>query len=191
MLGASVAEWGLLIGAIALGSVFIIVLSTLVVAASGRRQGRRISEMLEERYSRLENELQRTQWALLEAQKKARQLEEQFEENRSEKLIGKLEQATEELEQLQHRLSESERQAGQQKQEFLHQAQQQEQQRLRLDQERQHLMEEIDRWHGRYRESQLQVTRLEQELSDAQQKVEQLTQLRGRLLAEMREIGNE
>ena len=191
MLGASVAEWGLLIGAIALGSVFIIVLSTLVVAASGRRQGRRISEMLEERYSRLENELQRAQWALLEAQQKARQLEEQFEENRPEKLIGKLEQATEELEQLQHRLSESERQAGQQKQEFLHQAEQQEQQRLRLEQERQHLMEEVDRWHGRYGESQLQVTRLEQKLSDAQQKVEQLTQLRGRLLAEMREIGNE
>jgi chromosome segregation ATPase len=191
MVGASVFEWGLLIGAIALGLIFIMVLLTLVVAASSRREGRRISEMLEERYSRLENELQRTKMALLDAQQKARQLEVRLDEQRPEKLIGKLEQATEELEQLQRRLSESELQVGQLKQELLHRSEQQEQQRLRLEQERQHLMEEIDRWHGRYGESQLQVTRLEQELLDAQQKVEQLAQLRERLLAEMREIGNE
>jgi chromosome segregation ATPase len=51
-------------------------------------------------------------------------------------------------------------------------------------------MEEIDRWHKRYEEAQLQVTRLEQERSDAQQKVEQLTQLGERFLGEISEVGD-
>jgi chromosome segregation ATPase len=152
--------------------------------ASVRREGRRISKVLEERHSWLENELQR---ALLEAPREAQQLKERIEEQHPEKLLGRLAHTTEELGELQHRLSESELQVGQQKQELLHQAEQQEQQRLRLEQERQHLMEEVERWYERYGESQLQVTRLEQELSDAQQKVEQLTQLRERLLVEIGE----
>jgi chromosome segregation ATPase len=168
----------------------IVLLTTVVVVVSVRREGRRISEILEQRQSYLDTQLHDANLAVFEAQREARQLKEQMAEQRPEKLVGKLEQATKELEQFLHRLAESERQAGQQKQELLHQSEQQEQQRLRLEQERQHLMEEVDRWHGRYGESQLQVTRLEQELSDAQQKVEQLTQLRERLLAEMREIGN-
>jgi chromosome segregation ATPase len=190
MVGASVVEWGLLVGAIAFGSVFIIVLLTLVVAASGRREGRRISEMLEERYSRVVDELKRAQGAHLDAQRKAWQLEEQLVEHHPENLLGKFQQATEELEQLQHKLSERERLTGQLEQELLHEAEKQEQQRGRLEQERQHLMEEVERWHTRYVESQQQVKRLEQERSDAQQKVDQLTQLRERLLGEIRGIGN-
>src|SRR5919199_1206187 len=61
----------------------------------------------------------------------------------------------------------------------------------RLEQERQQLMEELQRWHKRYVESQQEVGRLEQERSEAQQKVEQLTRLRERLLTEMRELDRE
>jgi chromosome segregation ATPase len=177
--------------AVGLVVAVIVLLTTGLVVVSVRREGRRILEILAQRQYYLDTQLHEANDALLEAQREASQLQEQMAEQRPEKLVGKLEQATKELEQLEHRHSECERQVGQLKQELLHQSEQQEQQRLRLEQERQHLMEEVDRWHGRYGESQLQVTRLEQELSDAQQKVEQLTQLRERLLAEMREIGSE
>jgi hypothetical protein len=54
----------------------------------------------------------------VDAQKEVDKLKERLVEQRPEKLMGKLEQATVELEQLQLGLSESERLVGQQKQEF-------------------------------------------------------------------------
>ncbi len=51
-------------------------------------------------------------------------------------------------------------------------------------------MQELERWHARYLESQRRVERLEQECSAAQQKVEQLTQLREKLLEDIGEIGD-
>ena len=50
-------------------------------------------------------------------------------------------------------------------------------------------MEELERWHGRYTRAQQEVERLKQERSEAGRKIEQLTQLRERLLEELREIG--
>jgi chromosome segregation ATPase len=190
VVGARVFEWGDLTSLIALSLVFIVVLCTLIVAISGMREGRRISEMLGGRYYQLQEEYKRTQLSLMEAQKNAQQLQEQMEEQRPERLFGMYRQATEELGILHHRLSESERQTGYLTQELLHESEKHEQLRTRLEQERQHLMEEVERWRKRYVESQEQVTRLEQERSDAQQKVEQLTQLRERLLGEISEIGN-
>ena len=181
-------EGGLLVGAIAFGSIFVLVLVTLVVVASARREGRRISELLEARYSRLIHELRRAQEAHSEAQQRAWKLEEQLLEHHPENLLGKLQQATQELEQLQGRLLESERRTGRLEQELLQQSERQEQQREHLEQEHKRLMEEVERWHERYVESQQQVKRLEQERSDAQQKVEQLTQLRERLLGDLREV---
>ena len=188
MTGASVFEGGLLVGAIAFGLIFVLVLLTLVVVVNARREGRRIHELLQERYSRVVYELQRAQQAHSEAQRRAWQLEQQLLEYHPENSLGKLQQATQELEQLQRRLLESERRTGQLEQELLHQAEQQEQQRERLEQERRRLMEEVERWHERYVESQQQVKRLKQERADAQQKVEQLTQLRERLLGDLREV---
>jgi chromosome segregation ATPase len=163
-------------------------LATLVVALSARREGRRISGTLEERLLRMEQELQRASWAEMDALKEVQKLKEQLEEQRPEKLFGKLEHATEELEQLHLRLSESERLVGQQKQELSQQSEQKERERQRLEQKQQQLMEEVERWHERYVESQQQVEHLKQEHSEAQQKVEQLTQLRERLLADMKNI---
>jgi chromosome segregation ATPase len=160
-------------------------LATLVVALSARREGRRISGTLEERLLRMEQELQRASWAEMDALKEVQKLKEQLEEQRPEKLFGKLEHATGELELLQRRLSESERLVGQQKQELSQQSERQKRERQRLEQEHQHLMEEVERWHERYVKSQQQVDHLQQEHSEAQQKVEHFTQLRERLQAEM------
>jgi chromosome segregation ATPase len=161
----------------------VISLATLFVSFSASREGRRISKTLEERLSKVEHDLQRARWAEKDAQKK-------LEEQRPERLSGKLEHATGEIEQLQLRLSESERLVGQQKQELSQQSERQKRERQRLEQEHQHLMEEIERWHKRYVESQQQVDYLKQEHSEAQQKVEQLTHLRERLLEEMDSIDN-
>ncbi len=164
MFGLSAFEWGVLILVATFGiGLIALLLSTLNVAASARREGRRISEVLE-------NELRRTNEALLEEQRRAHQLEDQLAEVRPEKLIGKLQQATEELEHLHHRLSESERQTGYLTQELMRESEQHEQQRARLEQERRHLMEEVERWRKRYVESQEHVKRLEQERSDAQER---------------------
>ncbi|CAA9431663.1 MAG: hypothetical protein AVDCRST_MAG28-1497 [uncultured Rubrobacteraceae bacterium] len=49
-------------------------------------------------------------------------------------------------------------------------------------------MEELERWRVRHTEVQERANWLEQEHSKAQQKVEELAQLRGRLLTEIQEI---
>jgi chromosome segregation ATPase len=170
-----------------LGTVLLVSVVTLVVAIGVRREARRISKVSDERHSWLEGELERARQDLSKAQQQVQRLEEES----PEKLKWELQHVTEELERLQNRHSETQHEVGQQKQEWLHQAAQQEQQRLRLEQERQHLMEELERWRGRYVEAQIQVEGLKQERSDAQQKVEQLTQLRERLLTEIQEIGKE
>jgi hypothetical protein len=90
----------------------------------------------------------------MDAQKEVRKLKEHLAEQRPDKLFGKLQHATEELEQLQHRLSESERQVGQQRQELLEQSERQKLERQRQEQKHQHLMEEVERWHERYVECQ-------------------------------------
>lgn len=167
----------------------VVGLATLVVALSAMRNGQRVSDTLEEKLFKMQHDLQRAHWAELDAQKEVRKLKEQLEEQRPDKLFGKLEHATGELEQLQLRLSESERLVGQQKQELSQQSERQKGERQRLEQEHQHLMEEVERWHRRYVESQQKVDHLKQEYSEAQQKVELLTQLRKRLRAEMDDIG--
>lgn len=170
-----------------LGTVLLVSIVTLVVAIGMRREARRISTALDERHSWLERELERARQDLSKAQQQIQQLEEES----PEKLKWELQHVTEELERLRYSHSETQQEVGQQKQEWLHQAAQQEQQRLRLEQERQHLMEELERWRGRYVEAQIQVEGLEHERSDAQQKVEHLTQLRERLLMQIQEIGKE
>jgi peptidoglycan hydrolase CwlO-like protein len=127
---------------IAISVGIVISLVTLVVAVGVLREGRRVSETLQEKLSKAEHELQRAQWAEIDAQKEVDKLKERLVEQRPEKLMGKLEQATVELEQLQLGLSESERLVGQQKQEY----------------------------------------------SEAQQRVERLSQLRDKLRAEMDDI---
>jgi chromosome segregation ATPase len=167
----------------------VISLATLVVAISAMMKGRRISETLEERLFQMQHELQRASLAETDAQEELRKLKEQLEEQRPERLFGKLEHATGQLELLQHRLSESERLVGEQKQELLQQSERQKRERQSLEQEQQHLMEEVERWRERYVACQQKVEHLKQEYSEAQQKVEQLAQLRERLQAEMNGIG--
>jgi hypothetical protein len=111
-----------------------------------------------------------------------------LEEERPEKLEWELQHATEELERCQQAHSEIQQQVGQQKQEWLHQAAQQEQWRRHLEQERQHLMEELERWRWRYVEAQQQAEQLMEEHAEDQRKIEQLVQLRERLLKELGEI---
>jgi len=98
-----------------------------------------------------------------------------------------LRHASEELERWRQAHLELQQQLGQQKQEWLERTEKQDQ-RL-LEQEREHLIEELERWHGRYTGAQKEVERLKQERSEAGRKIEQLTQLRERLLEELREIG--
>jgi chromosome segregation ATPase len=181
----------LLIGSIALGFIAVTSLATFIVVVVAGRDGRRAVHELDRINSRLENAFEQVQHERWEAQQKVRQLEHRLEEQRPQKLMGQLENATKELERLRGKYSEAQRQVGQQEQMLTHQSEQQEQQHLRLEEERQHLMEELGRWRERYVESQQEVKRLEQECWDAQQKVEQLTQLRERLLKEMQEISNE
>lgn len=166
-----------------LGAILLASVITLVVAVAVWKKARHISGVLEENYSWLKTQLEQTQRDLSQAQGKVQQLEEKS----PEKLKWELQHVTEELEQLQNRHSENLHQVGQEKQEWLHEAAQQKQQYQRLEQESKHLMEELERWRERYVEAQLEVERLEQELSGAQQKIDQFTQLRERLLTEMRE----
>jgi Skp family chaperone for outer membrane proteins len=149
----------------------VIGIATLVVAVSAMRKGRHVSETLEGGLSRMQNDLQRASWAEMDAQKEMRKLQERLEEQRPERLFGKLEHATGELEQLQHRLSESERLVGHQKQELSQQSEQQKRERQSLEQEQQHLMEEVERWRERYVACQQKVEHLKQEYLEAQQKV--------------------
>ena len=176
---------------VALSLAITLGLITLVFAAFAWGEGRRTARELARTNLQIESVLEQVEHDRLEAQQKVRQLENQLEEQRPEKLLGALEQATKELEQLRIRHSETQRQVGRQERMLLDQSDRQEQQRMRLEQERQHLMEELQRWHKRYVESQQEVERLEQERSEAQQKVEQLTQLRERLLTEMRGLDRE
>jgi chromosome segregation ATPase len=169
----------------------VVGLATLVVALSVMRNGQRVSATLEEKLFRMQHDLQRAHWAELDAKKEVQKIKEQMEEQRPDILFGKLEHTTEELEQLQLRLSESERLIGQQKQELSQQSERQENERQRLEQEQQRLLEEVERWHGRYVECQQKVEHLEQEYSEAHHKVEYLTQLRERLRAEINDIGTD
>ena len=153
------------------------------------REGRRVSKTLEERLVQSEHDLQRARWAEMDSQKEVRKLKEQLEEQRPDRLFGKPEHATGELEQLQLKLSESERLVGQQKQELSQQSERQKRECQHLEQENQHLTKEVERWLGRYVECQQKVEHLKQEFSEAQQKVELLTQLRERLWVEMDDIG--
>src|SRR5215207_8784534 len=140
-----------LIGAIGLGIILLAdVLALIFISGSAREEARRIYRLLDERYSRLENDLRRAQDERSEAQQEARRLEKRLREERTEKQDERL---------------------------------------LELEQERQHLLEELERWHGRYTGAQKEVERLKQERSEAGRKIEQLTQLRERLLEELREIG--
>jgi chromosome segregation ATPase len=174
-----------LIGLIILGMALLTGVMTLIFVAGGtRRQVRRISYILDERYTQLDTELEQARQDHLQAQRKIQQLEERLEEERPEKLKWELQHATDELERWREEYSELQRQVEQQKQEWLHQAEQQNQQLLRLEQEQQHLMEELERWHDRYTKAQQQVEQLKQERSEDQRKVEQLMQLRARLLEE-------
>jgi DNA repair exonuclease SbcCD ATPase subunit len=163
----------------------VISLVTLVMAASAMREGRRASEMLRGRLSQAEHDLKRARWAEIDAQNQAQKLKEQLAEQRPEKLIGKLEHATGQLEQLQLRLSDTERLVGEQKQHLSEQSERQKREHQRLEQENENLMEEVERWRERYVGCQQRVEHLKQEYSEAQQRVEQLTKLRERLRAEM------
>jgi DNA repair exonuclease SbcCD ATPase subunit len=174
---------------IAISVSIVICLATLVVAVIAMRTGRRVSDTLEGRLFGMQQDLQQASLAEMDAQEEVRKLKEQLEEQRPERLFGKLEHATGQLELLQHRLSESERLVGEQKQELLQQSERQKRERQSLEQEQQHLMEEVERWRERYVACQQKVEHLKQEYSEAQQKVEQLAQLRERLQAEMNGIG--
>lgn len=173
---------------IGLGITLLAVIATLVVTAGAWRKVRNTSHELGQRYSRWENELERARMDLSEAHQEAQRLKEQFEEQRPEKLTWELQRATKELERLRNEHSENLRRAGLREQEWTQRNEQQEQQRLHLEQERQNLMEELERWRVRYTEAQERAEHSEQERKEAQQKVEELALLRGRLLAEIQEI---
>ena len=169
---------------IAIGINLVFTLIILIVAGSGQIAAQRALRVLREVHERVLAELERARLKHSEAEQKAQQLEEE----RPEKLEWKLQHLTEELEQLQQIHSETQRQLGEQKQDFLHQAEQQEQQQQRLERERQHLMEELERWRSRYMEASRQLEQLKQERLEDQQKVEKLARVQERLLAELREI---
>lgn len=173
---------------IGLGITLLAVIATLVVTVGAWRKVRNTSYELGQRYSRWEDELERARMERSEAQQEVQRSKEQLEEQRPEKLTWELQRATKELERLRNEHSENLRRAGLQEQEWAHREEQQEQQRLHLEQERQNLMEELERWRVRYTEAQERAERSEQERSEAQQKVEELAQLRGRLLTEIKEI---
>ena len=170
-----------------ISSAVLLVLST-IFAAGAWREARRISR---QQHARLETELDRTRQALSEAKGQVRQLEERLEEERPEKVQWELRHATEELKRLERAHSEAQRQLGENKQQWLHLSEQQEQQIVYLEQERRNLMEELERWRGRYAKAEQQVEQLAQKRSQDQQRIEHLTQLRQRLLEEMRDIGEE
>lgn len=173
---------------IGLGIILLSVIATLVVTAGAWRKVRNTSYELGQRYSRWEDELERARMERLEVHQEAQRFKEQLEEQRPEKLTWELQRTTKELERLRNEHSENLRRAGLQEQEWVYRNEQQEQQRLHLEQERQNLMEELERWRVRYTEAQERAERSEQERSEAQQKVEELAQLRGRLLTEIQEI---
>jgi hypothetical protein len=84
----------------AIGISSAISLATLVMAVSTMREGRRVSKTLEEILVQSEYDLQRARWAEMDSQKEVRTLKEQLEEQRPDRLFGKLEHATGKLEQL-------------------------------------------------------------------------------------------
>lgn len=173
---------------VGLGIILLAAIAILVITVDVRREVRNISYELGQGYLRLETELDLARIDRLASQKEAKRSKEQLEEQRPEKLTWELEWATEELERLRNEHSENLRLAGLQEQESAHRDEQQEQQRLHLEQERRNLMEELERWRVRYTEVQERAEWSEQERSKAQQKVEELAQLRGRLLTEIQEI---
>ena len=175
----------LLIGLIGLGITLLVTVLIFLVVIATWRDAKGTSEALAEICAWFETELEQARQDSLEAQQRVRQLEEE----RPEKLEWELSHATEELERWRTAHSQIQQELGQQKQEWLHRAEQQEQQRLRLEQECGHLMEELERWRWRYVDANQEVTRLREELAEDHRKVEQLTQLRERLLEELREIG--
>jgi chromosome segregation ATPase len=169
-----------------IGFVLLLSIGTLVIAASIRREARRISESLE-RHGGLERELALAREHLSKAQQHIKQLEEES----PEKLKWELARVREELDRLLRTYWASQQEAEQQRQEGKHRLEQQNQQRLRLEQECQNLMEELGRWRERYLDARLEVEQSEQQRSDAEQKVEQLTQMRDRLLQQIRQITTE
>ena len=65
-----------LIGAISLGIALLAgVIALMFISGGAREEARRIYRLLDERYSRLENDLRRTQDERSEAQQEARRLE--------------------------------------------------------------------------------------------------------------------
>ena len=173
---------------VGLGIILLAAIATLVITVGARREVRNISYELGQRYLRLENELDFARIERSASQQEAKRSKEQLEEQRPEKLTWELEWATKELERLRNEHSENLRLAGLQEQESAHRDEQQEQQRLHLEQERRNLMEELERWRVRYTEVQERAEWSEQEHSKAQQKVDEIAQLRGRLLTEIQEI---
>ena len=77
---------------IALGVCIVVSLATLVMAFGAMREGRRVSETLKGKLSQAEHDLRRAQWAEMDSQKELRKLTEQLEEQRPDRLFGKLEQ---------------------------------------------------------------------------------------------------
>ncbi len=155
----------------------------LIISDTSRMRARHASDVLDEIREQSLVELERQRLNYSEAQQKIQQLEEE----RPEQLQWECRRLTKELEQLRQMHSEAQRQIGQQKQEWLHQVEQQERQLLHLEQEHQQLLEELERWRSRYMEAQRQLERLKQERLEDQQKVENLAQMRMRLLAELGE----
>ncbi len=173
---------------VGLGIILLAAIAILVITVGARREVRNISYELGQRYLRLENELDFARIERSASQQEAKRSKEQLEEQRPEKLTWELEWATKELERLRNEHSENLRLAGLREQESAHRDEQQEQQRLHLEQERRNLMEELERWRVRYTEVQERAEWSEQERSKAQQKVDEIAQLRGRLLTEIQEI---
>ena len=88
-----------LIGVISLGITLLAgVIALIFISGGAREEARRIYRLLDERYSRLENDLRRAQDERSEAQQEARRLEERLQEERPERLEWELQRASEELE---------------------------------------------------------------------------------------------
>ena len=76
-----------LIGAVSLGIILLAgVIALMFISSGAREEVRRIYRLLDERYSRLENELRRAQDERSEAQQEARRLEERLQQERPERL---------------------------------------------------------------------------------------------------------
>jgi len=76
-----------LIGVVSLGIILLAgVIALMFISSGAREEARRIYRLLDERYSRLENDLRRAQDDRSNAQQEARRLEERLQEERPEKL---------------------------------------------------------------------------------------------------------